>query len=158
GELDEGKVLARARLLVARQPQPGDFTKLREVLLHLVLVETVGDASHVHDAGLAVAALCRLLGDLGYLADVLAGLELRHRLVYALLLIAAVELLGEPLDSDVVGLLLLLLVVRIRCALARVGDWLFDYGGLGLLGLLLLRRLRGGGGGLDGGLGLLRLG
>jgi len=38
GELDEGVMLGRARLLVPRQPQVGDGAELRKVLPHLVLV------------------------------------------------------------------------------------------------------------------------
>ncbi len=131
-KLDKGKVLAGARLLVARQAQAGNGAKLRKVLAHLVLVETVGDTANVDDAGLAAGGLAcgvaNSLGDAGDLADVLALLEKRH--------IVGLVVARIKFGSENQHILILLLVI---CGLGGLLGGLLD----GLSNLLLAVRFGG---------------
>ncbi|KAI6773404.1 hypothetical protein HG531_000253 [Fusarium graminearum] len=99
GELDKGVVLAGTGLFVSRESQRNNGTELLKVLSHLVLVETVGDATDVDNAGVLVGglgSLLNILGDLGDLANVLAGLEAGVALGHVL--VAGIELLHDRLD------------------------------------------------------------
>lgn len=138
GKLDKGEVLAGAGLLVATQAQTADVAELRKVLLHLVLVETVGDAADVDDSSLAggLRGVLELLGDLGDLANILTLLEEGSSL--GDLVVLGVQSGGE--NKSVV----VLLSFAVVGLLGRLFNWLFLLG-LGLRGLL---RLGGGLGGL----------
>lgn len=147
-KLDKGKVLAGARLLVARQAQAGDGAELRKVLAHLVLVETVGDATNVDDAGLAAwglaGGLADSLGDAGDLANVLTLLEKRHTVR---LVVARVQFSSENLRILVLVVVVLVFGNLLGGLLDRLGSLLLAvrFGSLFLgLGGLLQSRLRRG--------------
>ncbi|KAI6777069.1 hypothetical protein HG530_001014 [Fusarium avenaceum] len=99
GKLNEGVVLAGTGLLVSRKSQSNNGTELLKVLSHLVLVETVGNATNVDNTRLRLVALGGLLnifGDLGDLAHILSGLEAGVAL--GDVLVARVEFLHDRLD------------------------------------------------------------
>lgn len=148
-KLDKGKVLACARLLVARQAQAGNGAELRKVLAHLVLVESVGDTANVDDAGLATRGLAGgitdSLGDAGDLANVLALFEKRHTVG---LVIPRVQLSSENLRILVLIVVVFVLSDLFGGLLDRLGSLLlavrFGSVFLGLCGLLQSRLRRGG--------------